>query len=141
MVSCLTLSDPHSKRIYKNRGRVRVARRCLACRAQRGPLGVLPKAKRPRIYFGLNMRQGAPCARRTNCTAALAHNSYNLLFLMKFLSPCGLVPPGFRNKKGEATREARGAHVNLFTCLTLSDPETVPMLRSPYFARAGKRGP
>ena len=25
-----------------------VARRCLACRAQRGPLGVLPKAKRPR---------------------------------------------------------------------------------------------
>ena len=25
-----------------------IARRCLACRAQRGPLGVLPKAKRPR---------------------------------------------------------------------------------------------
>ena len=41
-----------------------IARRCLACRVQRGPLGVLPKAKRPRggvyiykIYFGLNMRQ------------------------------------------------------------------------------------
>ena len=28
-----------------------VARRCLACRAQRGPLGVLPKAKRPRGAF------------------------------------------------------------------------------------------
>ena len=43
-----------------------LARRCLACRAQRGPLGVLPKAKRPRgaleyrIYFGLNMRQLQP---------------------------------------------------------------------------------
>ena len=35
---------------------LKVARRCLACRAQRGPLGVLPKAKY-RIYFGLNMKQ------------------------------------------------------------------------------------
>ena len=34
-----------------------LARRCLACRAQRGPLGVLPKAKRPR---GRNVRQARP---------------------------------------------------------------------------------
>ena len=39
-----------------------LARRCLDCRAQRGPLGVLPKAKRPRgafnmKHFGRNVRQ------------------------------------------------------------------------------------
>ena len=43
-----------------------IARRCLACRAQRGPLGVLPKAKRPRVALTRALR----AATRGSCFAA-----------------------------------------------------------------------
>ena len=44
----------------------RVARRCLAYRAQRGPLGVLPEAKRPRGAFW-SQRETMPGYLRLSC--------------------------------------------------------------------------
>ena len=56
--ACLQMHQVHAQLTNQLRPNI-LARRCLACRAQRGPLGVLPKAKRPRgafmKYFG-NMK-------------------------------------------------------------------------------------
>ena len=65
------------------------ARRCLACRAQRGPLGVLPKAKRPRYETFWSQRETKhnrePSYNLNSDSRLLSTTSFSLLNLYALL--------------------------------------------------------